>query len=42
MISGNQATLTIPDLEPTRGMEISCDFGNKIKRVIHASIHQLP
>jgi hypothetical protein len=41
-IKGQQATLTIPDLEPTWGMEISCDFGNNIKRVIHASIHQLP
>ena len=41
-ISGKQAILTIPDLEPTWGMEISCDFGNKIKRVIHASLHQLP
>ncbi len=41
-IKGQQVTLSIPDLEPTWGMEISCDFGNNIKRVIHASIHQLP
>ena len=41
-IKGQQVTLSIPDLEPTWGMEISCDFRNNIKRVIHASIHQLP
>ena len=41
-ISGKQAILTIPDLEPTWGMEISCDLGNNNKRVIHASIHKLP
>ena len=42
VLNENQVTLSIPDLAPTWGMEISCDFGSGIKRVIHASIHQLP
>jgi hypothetical protein len=39
---GKQVILSIPALAPTRGMEISCDFGGGIKRVIHATIHHLP
>ncbi|MBK1855055.1 c-type cytochrome [Verrucomicrobiaceae bacterium 5K15] len=42
MISGNQATLIIPNLEPTWGMEIACHLGNNNQRIIHASIHELP
>jgi hypothetical protein len=41
-IRGNKLILRIPDLAPTRGMEISCEFEGGIKRVVHASIHHLP
>ena len=41
VIRDNMVVLEIPDLAPTKGMEISCDFGGGIKRVIHASIHHL-
>lgn len=40
-ISGKELVLHIPDLAPTRGMEITCEFANGTKRVIHATIHQL-
>ncbi len=42
VISGNKVVLNIPDLAPTRGMEITCDFEGGLKRVIHASIYYLP
>lgn len=40
-ISGNNVTLTIPDLTVTRGLEILCTFPDKSTRVIHASINIL-
>ena len=40
-VEGKTATLTIPDLAPTRGMEIKCDLGGGIERVIHNSIHRV-
>lgn len=40
--SGNQVVLTIPELQPTWGMEISCKLSNGEQRTIHSSIHQLP
>ncbi|MFN0078065.1 MAG: DUF6797 domain-containing protein [Prosthecobacter sp.] len=39
-------TLTIPDLAPTRGLELNCTLkgmgGTAFTRSIHATIHQLP
>lgn len=40
-IQGNRVILRVPDLKPTRGMEIRCLFSGDIERVIHGSIHQL-
>ncbi len=40
-ILGNQVTLVVPDLRPTMGMEIRCEFSNGIERVIHSSIHSV-
>ena len=44
---GRTILLTVPDLAPTRGMEIRCQVRsplglNEIERVIHNTIHQLP
>ncbi|MEM1070472.1 MAG: DUF6797 domain-containing protein, partial [Planctomycetota bacterium] len=42
---GKQVSLTIPELEPTWGMEIVCRLrtadGKEVRRVIHNTIHQL-
>ena len=45
---GMTVELTIPELRPTRGMEIRCQVKSAtgddepVERVIHNSIHQLP
>ncbi len=41
-IQGNKLILTIPDLKPTWGMEVRCELGNGVERVIHNTIHQIP
>ena len=41
-VSGNGLILEVPNLAPTRGMEIKCKLGKGIERVVHNSIHVLP
>ena len=40
-IEGNTATLDIPGLDKTWGMEVRMKLGNGEERILHSSIHQL-
>ena len=41
VIKNDWLELSVPKLAPTWCMEITCEFENGVKRVIHNSIHQV-